>query len=253
MGKVSLELVARSAGSFGEDLNLVREKFPCIEILNIPDILKFDIRIPEACSIASGYFPNVIPHIRAVSIHRDEPFPLRDTFEKLGIKEVLVILGDNPEIISKSDEPCDSITLIKKLKEEMPRLTVYAGIDQWRSPIGQELEYASRKIAAGCDGFFTQPFFDMDLLSVYAEELKDTDVFWGLAPVVRESSKNYWQTKNGVIFPEEFKCNMKWNQDFARDVLGFAQSDRSHVYFCPITVDFVEYLKGIIPEENAGR
>ena len=246
MGRVSLELVPRSEESFSEELKEVREKFPCIDTLNIPDILKFEMRIPEACEVAVDYFSNVIPHIRAVSVDKEEPFSYKEFFEKNNINEVLVILGDNPEIVSKSENPCTSIDLIRKLKKEMPDLKVYGGMDQWRTSFDEEMEYLRQKRDAGVDGFFTQPFFDIESMEKWSKGLEDTHVFWGLAPVVRESSKHYWETKNNIMFPEDFKCTMEWNKDFARDVLNRTDSDKCHVYFCPITVDFVDYLTGIV-------
>jgi len=246
MGRISLELVPRSRGSFAGELKTVKERFQCVDTLNIPDILKFDVRIPEACEVAVDYFKKVIPHIRAVSINSEEPFPYLEFFDKNGIDEVLVILGDNPEIVSKSDKPCDSIGLIKKLKKEAPHIRVYAGLDQWRDSFREEMDYARRKTDAGADGFFTQPFFDLDLMEKYARQLQDTHVFWGVAPVIRESSKKYWETKNNVRFPEDFECTMEWNHCFAKKVLKSADTDKFHVYFCPITVDFVEYLEGIV-------
>ena len=246
MGRISLELVPRSEESFTEELKTVTERFPCVDTLNIPDILKFDVRIPEACGVAVKFFKNVIPHIRAVSVNKEEPFSYREFFVESGIREVLVILGDNPEIVSKSDNPCDSIELIRKLKKEMPELKVYAGLDQWRTTFEEEMDYVQRKKEAGADGFFTQPFFDMERIEKYAKVLDKTEVFWGLAPVVRQSSKEYWVTKNSVRFPEDFTCSMDWNQVFAKEVLKFANSSSFHVYFCPITVDFIEYLTGIV-------
>ena len=246
MSRISLELVPRSKGSFARELKMVKERFPRIDTLNIPDILKFDVRIPEACEVGVSYFSNIIPHIRAVSINKNKPFPYRDFFITSGIGEVLVILGDNPEIVSESEFPCTSVELIKKIKREMPELTVYAGIDQWRSSFEEEMEYVSRKKDAGADGFFTQPFFDLELVETYAEKLGDSAVFWGLAPVIRESSKHYWETKNNVTFPRDFECTMDWNKNFAGEMLQRAKADNSHVYFCPITVDFVEYLTGVV-------
>lgn len=246
MGRVSLELVPRTKGSFKEELEAVRERFPCIDTLNIPDILKFDIRIPPACEIAVDYFPHVIPHLRAVSQDKDEPFEYKEFFTRHKIDEALVILGDNPEIVSKSENPCTSVELIKKIKDEMPGMKVYAGLDQWRQGFAEEMAYIEEKRKAGADGFFTQPFFDMETMEMYAGELEDTHVFWGLAPVIRESSKEYWQTKNNVSFPEDFSCSMEWNKNFALRVLDRADSDKFHVYFCPITVDFIEYLTGIV-------
>ncbi len=245
MGRVSLELVPRSVESFDEELKVTTRLFPCIDTLNIPDILKFDVRIPEACEVAVNYYDNVIPHIRAVSINKEEPFPYIGFFQKNKIKEILVVLGDNPEIVSKSENPCTSIELIQKLKKEMPGLKVYAALDQWRTTFEEEMEYVNQKKDAGADGFFTQPFFSFDLMEKYAKELKNEEVFWGLAPVIRESSKHYWETKNNVIFPKDFKCTMDWNKEFARGALKWASADNHHLYFCPITVDFVEYLEGI--------
>jgi methylenetetrahydrofolate reductase (NADPH) len=246
MGRVSLEIVPRDEKSFAEDLDLAKKRFPCVDTLNIPDILKFDVRIPEACSVAAGYFTNVIPHIRAVSVGRSEPLPFKDQFNALGISEVLVVLGDNPEIVSKSADPCTSVELISRIKKEMPEMRVYAAIDQWRQTLPEEIAYAKEKMDAGADGFFTQPFFDMDSIERYHNELSGIDVFWGLAPVVRESSRKYWETKNKVRFPADFTCTMEWNRDFARRVMGRTDNERFHVYFCPITVDFVEYLTGIV-------
>ncbi len=245
MGRISLELVPRTKESFAKELGRVRNDFPCVDTLNIPDILKFDVRIPEACEVAVSYFSRVIPHIRAVSIDRREPFFYKEFFTEKNIREVLVILGDNPEIVSKSEESCTSVELIEKLKREMPDLKVYAGLDQWRTSFEEEMDYVRQKKAAGADGFFTQPFFDLDLMGKYAKALKDTEVFFGLAPVIRESSREYWQTKNNVVFPEDFECSMDWNQRFAKEVLKRADADNTHVYLCPITIDFVEYLKGI--------
>jgi methylenetetrahydrofolate reductase (NADPH) len=246
MGRISLELVPRSKKSFAAELRLVGKSFPRIDTLNIPDILKFDVRIPEACEVAVSYFSNIIPHIRAVSINKEKPFFYKEFFVENNIKEVLVILGDNPEIVSKSENPCTSVELIRKIKKEAPEIKVYAGIDQWRTSIDEEMDYAREKQDAGADGFFTQPFFDLGMIETWARKLQDTHVFWGLAPVVRESSKHYWETENNIVFPEDFVCTLNWNKKFAKEVLGFTKTDNFHVYFCPITVDFVSYLTGIV-------
>jgi methylenetetrahydrofolate reductase (NADPH) len=246
MGRISLELVPRTEELFAEELRTVREKFPCVDTLNIPDILKFDVRIPEACKVAIPYFSNIIPHIRAVSINKEEPFSYKEFFTENNIKEVLVILGDNPEIVSKSENPCTSVELIRKIKQEMPEMMVYAGVDQWRTTFAEEMAYVEEKRNAGADGFFTQPFFDLEHMASWAKELKDTHVFWGVAPVIRESSKKYWESKNSVVFPENFVCSMEWNQVFAKEVLENSSAENSHVYLCPITVDFIDYLTGIV-------
>jgi methylenetetrahydrofolate reductase (NADPH) len=246
MGRISLEIVPRSEASFAEELKQVREEFSAIDTLNIPDILKFDVRIPEACDAAAPYFSSgIIPHIRAVSVNSEKPYPNTEFFSRNNINELLVILGDNPEIVSKSEHPCTSVELIKKIKKELPGMKVYAAVDQWRTTFPEEMEYVREKIDAGADGFFTQPFFDTHHMEKWIKALDGSHVFWGLAPVVRESSKDYWKNKNKVFFPSDFECTMEWNQSFARQVLGYSGSDKYHVYLCPITVNFAEYLKGI--------
>lgn len=246
MGRISVELVPRDRASFSRELQLVKERFSCVDTINIPDILKFDMRIPEACDTAAPYFPNIIPHIRAVSVNKEKPFSYKELFLRCNIRCVLVILGDNPEIISKSSCPCTSVELIRKIKQEMPGVKVYAGLDQWRASLKEEMAYVDEKKDAGADGFFTQPFFDLGSMDLYAKELKDTEVFWGLAPVIRKSSKHYWETKNNIVFPGDFECTMEWNKAFARKVLERAGSDNFHVYFCPITVGITDYLEGVL-------
>jgi methylenetetrahydrofolate reductase (NADPH) len=246
MSRISLELVPRCAESFSKELETVREMFPVIDTLNIPDILKFDMRIPESCNVACAYFTRVIPHIRAVSVSNEEAEPCSELFDASGIKEILVISGDNPGVVLENSDPCDSISLIRKFKKVRPSVKVYAGLDQWRLPFEEEMEYVKRKIDSGADGFFTQPFFDLGHLERWARSMGNIDVFWGVAPVIRESSRHYWETKNNVVFPDCFECSMGWNQDLAKKVLDFCGKEDFNVYFCPITVDFVEYLKGIL-------
>jgi methylenetetrahydrofolate reductase (NADPH) len=77
-------------------------------------------------------------------------------------------------------------------------------------------------------------------------KLSGSKVFWGLAPVIRESAKKYWATDNKVFFPKNFEATMQWNRNFARDVITFIKETGSNVYFMPITVDIVDYLKGVI-------
>jgi methylenetetrahydrofolate reductase (NADPH) len=248
MGRISIELVPREKAQFISEIKTIKKEFPGVDTLNIPDILKFDMRIPEACGIAAPFFENVIPHIRAVSVNREQPLSFAGFFRGNNIREVLVILGDNPEIVSKSGSPCDSIELIRKIKKEMPDIIVYGGLDPYRSTVAEELDYVHRKVDAGCDGFFTQPFFDIRLMDTWIRNLPDTKVFWGLAPVIRESARKYWENDNNVFFPDKFETTLKWNRDFARDVLEFIEQTNSNVYFMPITVDIIEYLKGVIQE-----
>ena len=61
-----------------------------------------------------------------------------------------------------------------------------------------------------------------------------------------KGSKDYWDNLNNAIFPPDFEPTLDWNRRFARQALEFCQRTDSNIYFMPIRIDLVEYLKGII-------
>lgn len=244
--KISIELVPRNPEALKQDLRLVRENFPDIDTINIPDLLKFPLRSWDACGQAKPLFSHTIPHLRAIDFDLSKPFPLVESFKKKGIDSVLVIAGDQPQDMSRRVFRTSSVELIRALKVEIPDLKVYAGIDPYRTGIKTELDYVKRKIDAGADGFFTQPFFDLRLMAIYFDLLKGTETFWGVSPVMSVRSKDYWDNLNNAIFPPDFEPTLEWNRNFARQALEFCREADSSIYFMPIRVDLVEYLDGIL-------
>ncbi len=246
MGKIAIELVPRNPDVLEQDLLQVKEHFPQIDTINIPDLLKFELRSWDACVQAKAHFPHAIPHLRAIDFDLSQPFPHTEAFIKAGFESVLVIAGDQPQDMSRRVYRTSSIELIRALKAEMPSLKVYAGIDPYRTGIKTELDYVKRKCDAGADGFFTQPFFDLRLMEIYCDLLVGLDVFWGISPVMSARSKDYWDNLNNAIFPPDFEPTMEWNRDFARKALKFVKESESNLYFMPIRVNLVEYLQGIL-------
>jgi methylenetetrahydrofolate reductase (NADPH) len=171
---------------------------------------------------------------------------LVEDFTLSGIDTVLVIAGDQPQDMSRRVYRTSSIDLIRALKAAMPSLKVYAGIDPYRTGIKAELDYVRRKIDAGADGFFTQPFFDLRLMEIYRDLLSGLDVFWGISPVMSERSKDYWDNLNNAIFPPHFEPTLEWNRQLAKQALAFARETGSNIYFMPIRINLVEYLDGIL-------
>jgi len=244
--RISMELVPRDREAVQQEMQLVRDNFPGIATINIPDLLKFPLRSWEACSQARQLFSHAIPHLRAIDFDLNKPFPLVETFEQNGIDSALVIAGDLPQDMSRRVFRTSSVGLIGALRAQMPNLKIYAGIDPYRSGIKTELDYIKRKIDAGADGFFTQPFFDLRLLEIYHDLLPGLEIFWGVSPVMSERSKDYWDNLNNAIFPPDFEPTLEWNRHFARQVLEFANKTDSSLYFMPIRVDLVAYLEGIL-------
>lgn len=246
MQRISIELVPRDRDALQQEMQLVRDNFPVITTINIPDLLKFPLRSWDACCQAKQLFSQAIPHLRAIDFDLSKPFPLVETFVQNGIDSVLVIAGDQPQDMSRRVFRTSSVDLIRAIRAQMPHLIIYAGIDPYRSGIKTELDYIKRKIDAGADGFFTQPFFDLRLMEIYNDLLPGIDIFWGISPVMSLRSKDYWDNLNNAIFPPDFEPTLEWNRRFAKQALEFARDSDSSLYFMPIRVDLVEYLDGIL-------
>lgn len=243
---ISIELVPRDRETLRRDLQKLREHFPSIDTINIPDLLKFSLRSWVACSQAKRLFPHAIPHLRAIDFDLDKPFPLVETFAQNGIDRVLVIAGDQPQDMSRRVFRTGSVELIRAIKRQMPAMKIYAGIDPYRTGIKNELDYVRRKLDAGAEGFFTQPFFDLRLMEIYHDLLAGIETFWGISPVMSVRCRDYWDNLNNAIFPPDFAPTLEWNRCFAGRALEFARQTDSSLYFMPIRVDLVEYLEGIL-------
>ncbi len=245
--RVSIELVPRDAAALEGELQLVQERFSAVSLINIPDLPRFDLRSWEGCVLAKKRFSHAVPHIRAVDFDLTKPLPMVELLREAGIDEVLVVQGDpHPDPDYPRYEASNSVEIIAKFKREMPGVRVYAAIDPYRYGFREEYEYCQRKLDAGADGFFTQPFFDLRLMEIYAEILTDCQIFWGVSPVTTERSRSYWEKRNRVLFPKGFEPTLAWNREFAARALRFARDSGTHIYFMPIRTDINDYLDGIL-------
>jgi methylenetetrahydrofolate reductase (NADPH) len=242
--RVSLEAVPRNAESLITTAETAG-RFSQIGIINIPDLLRFPLRSWEACRILgdrpSG--PELMPHLRAIDFDPEQPFPHAGYFRSQGIKKALVIAGDPGK--GRRVYPTETTAFIKKLRLEMPELELYTAFDPYRSNIRYELDYLRVKEEAGAAGFMSQPFFDLRLLEIYAEYLEGKNVFWGISPVLSESSRGYWESRNRAVFPRSFRPDLSWNLDFGRRVLRFCETGRFNLYLMPIKIDLAPYLEGL--------
>lgn len=242
MKRISLELVPRDEESLRRELEIAKKFAAKIGIINVPDLLRYEMRSWQGAAIAGEYFGAVMPHIRAMDIDLSKPLPMSGFLREHGIGEVLVIEGDPPQSMSHDVYPTVATDVIAKFRAEMPEVKVYAGIDQYRSSMRSEFIRVQRKKQAGAAGFFTQPFFDLRYLEIYADMLDGLDVYWGVSPVTAPMSQRYWERKNNVVFPKDFAPTLEQSQNFARKVLEFADARGDSVYLMPIKVELEPYL-----------
>lgn len=245
--RVSLEVVPRSERSVDEAA-AAAAPFPRVGAINVPDLLRFPLRSWDACAeiaTAEAKRFDLIPHLRAIDFDPDKPFPHAAVLGRAGVKRVLAVAGDPPQDMGRRVYPTTTVDFIRKLKAELPGIEVFAAFDPYRSNIRYELDYVRAKEEAGADGFMSQPFFDLRLLEIYAEYLEGRKVFWGISPVVSESSRNYWEARNRAVFPRAFRPTLDWNVDFGRRVLDFCGDAGFDAYLMPIKVDVAAYLAGL--------
>ena len=238
---LSVEIVPRNKETLMNSLNLLKDSFPSVNMVNIPDVLRFPIRSWEGCGLSRSFFKHRIPHIRSIDFSLDNLDILLSYLEKNDIDKILIVSGDIHTTSNKINNTTP-IQLTKALLSSKPNLKIYAALDQYRSSLNEELEYAQEKIEAGVLGFFTQPFFDLDSFLLYKEKLLNVDFFLGISPVVGEKSKQYWEKVNNVVFPKNFLPTMQWNKDLGRKALNFVKSENLNIYFMPIKIDYVDYF-----------
>jgi len=239
--KFSFEIVPRSQQAFEQQYQFACSLGNVISMINVPDIQRFDIRSWETEQYIDRNKHQFVPHFRATdfSLQSGEIFRIIEEYQ---LDHVLLVSGDPPEGIKKKLYNTDVLDLIRVVKKRFPDMTIHAGFDPHRSGIQDECSYIQRKIEAGVSSLFSQPFYDLRMIEIYTEHLKDVEVFVGLSPITTLSSMNYWEVKNKVKFPVSFKADDSWNIDFSNQVIKMARECDFNIYFMPIKINLQNYF-----------
>ena len=240
---ILLELVPYELQALELEMSWVKQTFShVISGFNIPDILRIPIRSLDTASlIQKGH--DITPHIRAMDHDVAHHLELVKDFINQGGKQVLVVQGDAH--VTSQRQQTTSLLLIKALKVAVPGLKVFAAIDPYRTSFEEEIRYAEQKMSAGADGFFTQPFFDLELAAQYLKALSSTQLFLGSSPVLTEASKRYWETVNHVKFHKEFSTEFKDNMVLAKSLMALSSQYQQHLYLMPIKLELKTYLNAL--------
>ncbi len=239
--KFSFEIVPRTNQAFEEQYNFVKTLDQSISMINVPDIQRFDIRSWETGENIDRKKYQFVPHFRAndFSIESGDIFKI---IEENELDHVLLVSGDPPEGIKRKFHNTSVLDLIESVKKKFPNITIHAGFDSHRSGIQEECDYVQKKIDAGATSFFSQPFYDVRMIEIYAEQLEGIDIFIGLSPITTLASMNYWEVKNKVKFPTSFEAEYKWSIDFSNKVIAMARDVGFNIYFMPIRINLEDYF-----------
>lgn len=247
---IALELVPRDLNLFLEESRLNLERYSFIQKINVPEIRSVEIKSFEASHVLLKNSLPAVPHFRLIDRTLDDLLEKVSALKTLGLEEVLLIGGDPP----KNDEfvPSGLTTLvaIAEVRKAFPSLKIYAGLDPYRSSFRHELDYAMQKMDAGCNGFYTQPFFSLKVLDLWLEQLSGTEIWFGISPVYSDKSRKYWEKVNQVVFPADFSYGKKENRDLAKLLLARIADANCNAYFMPITISASAYLNDLVENEE---
>ncbi len=246
MKPISIELVPRSIESLTKDLQVLQEQFPAVDMVNIPDLLRFDVRSWDACQLAQISQSRTIPHIRAMDYPQKDAEKLCAILADRGLDEILVVRGDPPQDMSRKVHSTTAADLIRTIKEVAPNIRAYAALDPYRAGLQQELDSVREKLDAGAVGLFSQPLFDLRFMEIWRDQLPGVEVYWGVSPVIKESTRRYWEVKNQAFFPASFEPTLEWNREFAKNCIEWSREQDQGLYFMPIRVEIAAYLEGLL-------
>jgi len=245
-----IELVPRDIDLLIEQAQWILSTYPQVDGFNIPDIMRLENRSHDVVARLLTEGINALPHVRAIDRPIEETLSLLEPLVAAGLKSVLFISGDPPV---NSDAPVYDVQvteLIRVVKAKWPALTVFAASDQYRQSLDAEFLYMDQKLEAGADGFFSQPFFDLDLAKKFCETYSHTQLYLGSSPVTSEASKKYWETVNKVSFSDSFSLSLVDNAVFAKNLYRLAKSYGQHSYDMPIRIDLGAYFSEFLGEDS---
>ena len=75
MKRIAVELVPRSEEELRGELKLLKETRLKVDRINVPDLLRCEIRSWEGAAIAQEFYP-AMPHIRAMDVDLSQPLAM---------------------------------------------------------------------------------------------------------------------------------------------------------------------------------
>lgn len=240
---ICVELVPKSMEALKKDLELIKNDYPMIKSIGIADMYYVENKGYEGGKLSKNYFEQTIPHLRAMDYDIANETEIFKTFKDNNLKEVVIVQGDVPENNEREVYKTTTLQMMEKFRKEIPDIKIYGAIDPHRGSMEDEIAYTNAKIKAGADGFFTQPFFDLDRMEEFYEKINDTEIYWGLSPVISSKAQEFWQDQVKTVFPNDFVPTIEWNKEFTKNVMDFSKKTKTNVFLIPAMVSTKKYLE----------
>jgi methylenetetrahydrofolate reductase (NADPH) len=238
-----IELIPRTLDGILTEAHTLLAEFSFLDGVNIPDVLRLPHRSHDVAIHLAQHGIYAVPHIRCIDRSIPDTVQLVHKLAAAGITQVLIVSGDTPK--GGIGYPISPVDVIAAIKQALPTMKVFAGTDPYRHSLTSEVAYAHQKLAAGADGFFSQPFFDVDFATYFQKLIGPTEFFVGISPVMTEANKHYWESINKVVFPPKFQLTLDQNVTTARQLMALTEQLRQHVYLMPIKMDPHHYLNSV--------
>ncbi len=239
---IALELVPKTLSDLIDVSKQSLLDFPELKWINVPDVLRVEVRAQVAANAMLKENLPVIPHFRAIDYKEKDLLSIVADLVDLGLEKMLIVSGDIPKEGDFTPSGISPIDHVKVLKSEFPDLGIYGALDPYRVSFIDELKYSNEKLEAGFDGLFTQPFFSAEYLDSFLKYF-DPNVIWaGISPVTKSTSLNYWTKVNKVPFPKGFDASLDGAVKISKEIMEVAEKNEAGIYFMPITVSAKKYL-----------
>lgn len=170
-----------------------------------------------AKNIKEQYGVPTLAHLTCVSSTRETVKRKIEEIEASGIKNIMALRGDIPQMLSNTSEyKWDyryAVDLIRELKAKDSDFCIggacYPEIHPESKNQKEDIKYLKEKVDAGCDFLTTQMFFDNNLLYNFLYKIREAGitvpVIPGIMPITNANQLQRAITLSGSFIPQRFK------------------------------------------------
>ena len=166
-----------------------------------------------AAELQNSFGIPVLAHLTCVSSTRETVLSMVQTYQELGIENVMALRGDLPKEGRTCFEYDHAIELIHDIREAAPDLCLggacYPETHVETESPSQDIQYLKEKVDAGLDFLTTQMFFDNNMLYNFLYRVRmagiTVPVLPGIMPITRKSQVARSVQLSGSTIPPRFR------------------------------------------------